>query len=79
MSVIPVEHREKLNHMLENNSKQYPELKEIQQRFNSNDSSELWQHFLIFNLMLDQRRQENWFDCVSIRDELLQRWVKSAL
>ena len=35
----------------------------------------LWQHFLIYNLMLDQTRQEKFFACLPIKPELINRWV----
>jgi len=33
------------------------------------------QHFLIYNLMLDQTRQEKFFACLPIKSELINQWV----
>jgi hypothetical protein len=46
-----------------------------QQQFLNSSNDTLWQHFLIYNLMLDQTRQEKFFACLPIKSDLTNRWV----
>lgn len=74
LQVIPPEYTTALDTMLSRHIEQYPALAEVQRSLDSSKDT-LWQHFLIYNLMLDQTRQEKFFACLPIKSELINRWV----
>jgi sulfatase maturation enzyme AslB (radical SAM superfamily) len=74
LQVIPPEYTVALDTMLSQYVDQYPALTVVQKSLNSSLDT-LWQHFLIYNLMLDQTRQEKFFACLPIKSELINQWV----
>jgi len=76
LSVIPLEFKEKLNIMLNRCLSKGYQVEKITQYLNSYDTSFLWQSFLIYNLLLDTSRQEQFCQTLPIFDSLISRWVK---
>jgi uncharacterized Fe-S cluster-containing radical SAM superfamily protein len=74
LQVIPPAYTTALDTMLSRYTEQYPALAVVQGSLDSSKDT-LWQHFLIYNLMLDQTRQEKFFACLPIKSELINRWV----
>jgi sulfatase maturation enzyme AslB (radical SAM superfamily) len=74
LQVIPPEYAAALDTMLFQYTEQYPALAVVQRSLDSSKDT-LWQHFLIYNLMLDQTRQEKFFACLPIKSKLINRWV----
>lgn len=76
MQVIPEEYRSDVNAMLDRCIAQGHKLEHIQHYFNLQVTDELWNHFLIYNLMLDATRKETFIDNLPIKHQLIDRWLK---
>lgn len=76
ISVIPNEFREKLNNMLDRCLVKGYRVDNIKEYLNFNDNSTLWQSFLIYNLLLDATRKEQFCQSLPIFDSLIDQWVK---
>jgi uncharacterized Fe-S cluster-containing radical SAM superfamily protein len=74
--VIPAEYKPDINNMLDRCIVKIPELAPIKQHFNLSSTSELWEHFLIYNLILDATRQETLFNNLPIKKNLIDRWTR---
>ena len=76
ISVIPEEFRDSINQQLDSCIAKGFDLAAIKKYFNTNQTKDHWPHFLIYNLMLDNLRKENFFDILPIKKELIDRWIK---
>lgn len=76
LSVIPLEFKENLNIMLDRCLSKGYRVEPIKNYLNSYDTSSLWQHFLIYNLLLDSSRQEQFCQTLPIFDSLISKWVR---
>jgi len=76
VQVIPAEYRATLNQMIDRLSEAGYNLQQVKTYFNNNNKEDLWPKFLIYNLMLDQTRKENFFESLPIKKDLIDRWLK---
>jgi len=76
IQIIPSEYREDLNLMLDRCTALGYNLKQVKTYFDSTNRQDLWPNFLIYNLMLDRSRKENFFDSLPIKKHLIEQWIK---
>jgi sulfatase maturation enzyme AslB (radical SAM superfamily) len=74
--VIHSKYRDIINTTLDRCIDQDTKVQEIKNYFNASNNEEAWPHFLIYNLMLDINRKENFFNDLPIKQDLLNTWVK---
>ena len=74
--VIPSKYKEQVNKILDRCIEKKMKLQSIKDYLNSGNLDNLWEHFLIYNLMLDATRSEAFFKNIPIKQELLLDWVK---
>jgi len=76
IQVIPSQYRQDLNLMLDRCVKMGYNLQQVKTYFNGTDKQDLWPNFLIYNLMLDNSRKENFFEQLPIKKDLTDQWLK---
>ena len=76
IQVIPDEYRADINAMLDRCEDLGSNLSQIKTYLNSGQKHDLWPKFLIYNLILDHTRKENFFELLPIRNSLIDQWVK---
>lgn len=76
IGVIPNEYRTGINDMLDRCISDGYQLSGVKDYLNKSHHTELWNHFLLYNLMLDATRKENFFNSLPIKTELINQWVK---
>ena len=76
IQVIPTKYRKDLNQMLDRCADLGYNLKQVKTYFNNTDRQDLWPNFLIYNLILDHTRKENFFELLPIKKDLVDQWIK---
>lgn len=76
IQVIPTKYRADINQMLDRCIKLGYDLQQVKVFFNNTEKQELWPNFLIYNLILDYSRKENFFELLPIKKDLIDRWIK---
>lgn len=76
MRVIPPKFRPYIETMFESCSRKGYDIQSIRDYFQFEDQSDLWPAFLIYNLMLDVSRGENFCRSLPIFDQLTNDWVR---
>jgi organic radical activating enzyme len=78
LTVIPDQYTDTLKAQLTNMLSCYPELSTGIRKLNSSNQH-LWSHFLIYNLLLDQARDEKLIPSLPILKDLKQQWITDVL
>jgi len=76
IQVIPMEYRDDLNQMLDRCTALGYNVSQIKTYFNGTCKQTLWPDFLIYNFILDRSRNENLFEILPIKKDLIDRWLK---
>lgn len=76
LRVIPKEFKTIIEKIFDNLSDIGYNLTEIKKFYSEGSDESLWQHFLIYNLILDQTRNETFFKRLPIKKELIERWIR---
>lgn len=76
LQVIPDEYRGELYATLDRCLAAGYDITQIREFMSANQKSNLWSHFLIYNLMLDQIRNEKFFNLLPIKQSLINQWLK---
>ena len=76
IQVIPTKYRKDLNQMLDRCADMGYDLKQVKTYFNNTNRQDLWPNFLIYNLILDHTRKENFFELLPIKKDLVDQWIK---
>lgn len=76
LQVIPEKYRTELNKMLDRCIDSGYNLKQVKTYLNSSQRTELWPSFLIYNLILDHTRNEDFFGSLPIKRDLIDQWIK---
>jgi sulfatase maturation enzyme AslB (radical SAM superfamily) len=74
--VIPKEYKNNINLQLDECISNGYKVEHVKKYLNQIDSEELWQHFLIYNLILDATRKESFFNELPIKHDLINRWIR---
>jgi len=75
IQIIPDQYRAQLDQMLTRCESMGYNLKQVTAFFHSNHRPDLWTKFLIYNLMLDQTRNESFFKTLPIKNDLISQWL----
>jgi sulfatase maturation enzyme AslB (radical SAM superfamily) len=78
LTVIPEQYTDQLKSILTTMQSSSPELSIGIRKLNSSNQH-LWSHFLIYNLLLDQARDEKLIPSLPILKDLKQRWITDVL
>lgn len=76
IQVIPEEYRSDIVSMLDRCIASGHDVTHIKKYLNLSVRDELWNHFLIYNLMLDVTRKETFFENLPIKNQLINKWVR---
>lgn len=82
IDVIPLEFRQDILNMLRSlpvHDSYKDELNGTIKLLEHGDMTHLWQHFLLFNLLLDKKRNEKLMDILPIRKEIQDRWSNPSV
>jgi len=78
LDVIPEQYTEDLIQQLQELQPLHPELRIAIKKLNSNNQH-LWSHFLVYNLLLDQTRNEKLIPSLPIIDDIKHQWISNVL
>ena len=77
IQVIPDEYRYHLNGILDRCTDLGCNATQVKTYFNNSDHRpDLWTKFLIYNLILDHTRKEDFFGSLPIKQDLIEKWVR---
>jgi len=77
IQVIPDEYRDHINGILDRCTDLGCNVTQIKTYFNnSSQRPDLWPRFLIYNLILDHTRKEDFFGALPIKQDLIEKWVR---
>ena len=75
ISVIPPKFRDKIYQMLNSCIEKEYDVGHIKRYLDNNDTSQFWNSFLVYNLLLDVNRNENFCRSLPMFDQLLLDWA----
>ena len=77
LQVIPVEYRDHLNGILDRCADLGCDVTQIKEYLNNSvHRPDLWPDFLIYNLILDHTRKEDFFGSLPIKQDLIEKWIR---